>query len=67
MLEHISKPANRLLNKIASKRIGETLEQLENEQCSDRVKNLVKQRMWLLKDEAEMVLEARSCDDKENT
>ena len=67
MLEHISKPANRLLNKIASKRIGETLEQLENEQCNDRVKNLVKQRMWLLKDEAEMVLEARSCDDKENT
>lgn len=67
MLEHISKPANRLLNKIASKRIGETLEQLENENCNDKIKNIVKQRMWLLKDEAEMVLEARSCDDKENS
>ena len=58
MLEHISKPANRLLNKIASKRIGETLEYLESIGCDEEVKNAIKKRMWLLKDEAEIVLEA---------
>lgn len=65
MLEHISKPANRLLNKIASKRIGETLELLENSGCSQEIKNIVKKKMWLLKDEAEIVIEAGACDEPE--
>lgn len=66
MLEHISKPANRLLNKIASKRIGETLEHLESLGCSKEVKDAVKKKMWLLKDEAEIVLEAGACNDKQD-
>ena len=66
MLEHISKPANRLLNKIASKRIGETLEYLESIGCCDEVKDAIKKKMWLLKDEAEIVLEAGACDDKQD-
>lgn len=64
MLEHISKPANRLLNKIANRRIGETLEALEKIGCGSDVKDLVKKNMWNLKDEAETILSEGVCDGK---
>lgn len=64
MLKHISIPAKEVLDKIASKRVGQTLSELELAGCNEEVKQAVKRQMYGLKKDIEQISEA--CDDKES-
>lgn len=64
MLKHISIPAKELLDKLASKRVGQTLSELELAGCDENVKQAVKRQMYGLKKDIEQISEA--CDDKES-
>lgn len=64
MLKHISIPAKEVLDKLASKRVGQTLSELELAGCDDNVKQAVKRQIYGLKKDIEQISEA--CDDKES-
>lgn len=64
MLKHISIPAKEVLDKLASKRVGQTLSELELAGCDDSIKQAVKRQIYGLKKDIEQILEA--CDDKES-
>lgn len=53
MLEHISKSAYKVLEQIARKRVGRTLEALDLAGCSEELKYAVKKQIWEFKDEVE--------------
>lgn len=53
MLEHISISAIKVLEQIAKKRVGRTLEALDLAGCSEEVKYAVKKQIWEFKDEVE--------------
>ena len=53
MLEHISKSAYKVLEQIARKRVGRTLEALDLAGCSEEVKFAVKKQIWEFKNEVE--------------
>lgn len=53
MLEHISIPATKILEQIAKKRVGRTLEALDLAGCSEEVKFAVKKQIWEFKNEVE--------------
>lgn len=53
MLEHISKSAYKVLEQIAKKRVGRTLEALDLAGCSEELKYAVKKQIWEFKDEVE--------------
>ena len=62
MLEHISISAEKVLEQIAKKRVGRTLEALDLAGCSEEVKFAVKKQIWEFKDEVESkVLGRGSC------
>ena len=64
MLKHISIPAKEVLDKLASKRVGQTLSELELAGCDDNIKQAVKRQIYGLKKDIEQISE--SCDDKES-
>lgn len=64
MLKHISIPAKEVLDKLASKRVGQTLSELELAGCDDNIKQAVKRQIYGLKKDIEQISEA--CDDKES-
>lgn len=64
MLKHISIPAKEVLDKLASKRVGQTLSELELAGCDDSIKQAVKRQIYGLKKDIEQISEA--CDDKES-
>ena len=64
MLKHISIPAREVLDKLASKRVGQTLSELELAGCDDNIKQAVKRQIYGLKKDIEQISEA--CDDKES-
>ena len=49
MLNHISIPAKEVLDKLASKRVGQALSELELAGCDDAVKQAVKRQLYGLK------------------
>lgn len=59
---HISKPAKELLDKIASKRVGQTMSELELAGCSDGVKSAVKRQLYGLKKDIEQEINNGACD-----
>ena len=67
MLEHISIPATKILEQIAKKRVGRTLEALDLAGCSEEVKFAVKKQIWEFKNEIESkVLGKEYIYDREN-
>jgi hypothetical protein len=64
MLKHISIPAKEVLDKLASKRVGQTLSELELAGCDDNIKQAVKRQIYGLKKDIEQISEA--CDDKKS-
>ena len=64
MLKHISIPAKEVLDKLASKRVGQTLSELELAGCDDNIKQAVKRQIYGLKKDIEQISEA--CNDKES-
>ena len=64
MLKHISIPAKEVLDKLASKRVGQTLSELELAGCDDNIKQAVKRQIYGLKKDIEKISEA--CDDKKS-
>ena len=62
MLKHISIPAKEVLDKLASKRVGQTLSELELAGCDDSIKQAVKRQIYGLKKDIEQISEA--CNDK---
>ena len=64
MLKHISIPAKEVLDKLASKRVGQTLSELELAGCDDSIKQAVKRQIYGLKKDIEQISEA--CNDKES-
>lgn len=67
MLEHISIPATKLLEQIAKKRVGRTLEALDLAGCGEEVKFAVKKQIWEFKNEVESkVLGKEDNYDREN-
>ena len=64
MLKYISIPAKEVLDKLASKRVGQTLSELELAGCDDSIKQAVKRQIYGLKKDIEQISEA--CDDKES-
>lgn len=64
MLKHISIPAKEVLDKLASKRVGQTLSELELAGCDENIKQAVKRQIYGLKKDIEQISEA--CDDKES-
>ena len=68
MLEHISKSAYKVLEQIAKKRVGRTLEALDLAGCSEEIKYAVKKQIWEFKDEVESkVLERKENNDEEES
>lgn len=61
---HISIPAKELLDKIASKRVGQTMGELELAGCPDNVKTAVKRQLYGLKRDIEKELNSGACDGK---
>ena len=61
MLNHISKPAKELLDKIASKRVGQTMSELELAGCEQNVKDAVKKQLYGLKKDIERQIDEGAC------
>lgn len=53
MWVHISIPATKVLEQIARKRVGRTLEALDLAGCSEDIKIAVKKQIWEFKNEVE--------------
>lgn len=64
MLNHISIPAKEVLDKLASKRVGQALSELELAGCDDAVKQAVKRQLYGLKKDIEQLSE--TCDDEQS-
>ena len=65
-MEHISESANRLLEQIAKKRVGRTMEALDLAGASEQLKSAVKKQIWEFKNEVESkVLESGGQDYEE--
>lgn len=60
MLKHISISAQEVLNDLARKRVGKTLNKLDEAGCDESVKLVVKRQMYGLKKDIEELTE--SCD-----
>lgn len=66
-MEHISVPARALLEQIAKKRVGRTLEALDLAGASPQLKSAIKKQIWEFKNEIESkVLESEGSDEKQN-
>ena len=65
MLQHISIPAKKLLDNIASKRVGQTMSELELAGCNQSVKNAVKKQLYGLKKDIEQHIDERACYDEQ--
>lgn len=57
MLKHISISAQEVLNELARKRVGKTLNKLDEAGCSESVKQVVKRQMYGLKKDIEELTE----------
>ena len=57
MLKHISISAQEVLNDLARKRVGKTLNKLDEGGCSESVKQVVKRQMYGLKKDIEELTE----------
>jgi len=65
-MEHISIPAKKLLDKIASKRVGQTMSELELAGCQQNVKDAVKRQLYGLKKDIEQHIDSEVCYEKTN-
>ena len=65
MLKQISIPAKEVLDKLASKRVGQTLSEMELAGCGEDIKQAVKRQIYGLKKDIEQISE--SCDDEEKS
>lgn len=52
-MEHISKPASRVLEEITRKRVGRTMEALDLAGADELLKSAVKKQIWELKNDIE--------------
>ena len=65
MLKHISISAKELLDKIASKRVGQTMSELELAGCEQNVKDAVKKQLYGLKKDIEKHIDSEACNDEQ--
>jgi len=64
-MKHISIPAKLLLDKIASKRVGQTMSELELAGCQQNVKDAVKKQLYGLKKDIECHIDSEACNDEQ--
>lgn len=64
-MKHISIPAKELLDKIASKRVGQTMSELELAGCQQNVKDAVKKQLYGLKKDIEQHIDSGACNDEQ--
>jgi hypothetical protein len=64
-MKHISIPARELLDKIASKRVGQTMSELELAGCQQNVKDAVKKQLYGLKKDIEHHIDSEACNDEQ--
>ena len=61
MLIHIAIPAREVLNKIAKRRVGRIMGNLDSTDCPEEVKTIIKKEIWDMKKDMEDVMEEACC------